>query len=168
MIFPNDCVMSVLGLCTRRRSGTGTPTFSPDRDVWTSGGIDEDEGAAVELRPLHNRPMLRQSRPDCSSAAQVGLIRRGSSSRRVHKSFRALTGHGLSLFFFFFISHFVPPHTGDPSNRILQGIFQTLRPFIELGFDGLMWNRKILDKYTRTSHLRMHRAHRKAIVGYDV
>ncbi|KAI0245267.1 hypothetical protein BJV78DRAFT_1150494 [Lactifluus subvellereus] len=83
MTFPNDCVMSVLGLCTRWLSGTGTrpPMFSPDRDVWTSGRMEEDEGAAVELRPLHNRPMLRQSRPDCRSAAQVGLIRRGSSSQ---------------------------------------------------------------------------------------
>jgi hypothetical protein len=83
MTFPNDCVMSVLGLCTRWLSGTGTrpPMFSPDRDVWTSGRMEEDEGAAVELRPLHNRPMLRQSRPDCRSAAQVGLIRHGSSSQ---------------------------------------------------------------------------------------
>ncbi|KAI0247906.1 hypothetical protein BJV78DRAFT_862452 [Lactifluus subvellereus] len=57
-----------------------------------------------------------------------------------------------SLFTFFLstngqISQFMPPHARDPSNRIWQGIFHTPRPFIELGFDQLMWNRKILDKY---------------------
>ncbi|KAI0252008.1 hypothetical protein BJV78DRAFT_1153988 [Lactifluus subvellereus] len=48
MTFPNDCVMSVLGLCTRWLSGTGTrpPMFSPDRDVWTSGRMEEDEESA--------------------------------------------------------------------------------------------------------------------------
>ncbi|KAI0253795.1 hypothetical protein BJV78DRAFT_130947 [Lactifluus subvellereus] len=57
-----------------------------------------------------------------------------------------------SLFAFFLstngkISQFVLPRTRDPSYRILQGDFRTPRPFIELGFDQLMWNRKILDKY---------------------
>ncbi|KAI0253840.1 hypothetical protein BJV78DRAFT_1351441 [Lactifluus subvellereus] len=57
-----------------------------------------------------------------------------------------------SLFTFFVstnpeISQFAMPRTSDSSNRILQGRFHTPRPFIELGFDQLMWNRKILDEY---------------------
>ncbi|KAI0253835.1 hypothetical protein BJV78DRAFT_1359880 [Lactifluus subvellereus] len=57
-----------------------------------------------------------------------------------------------SLFAFFLstngkISQFVPPRTRDPSDRIFQGSFSTPRPFVELGFDQLMWNRKILDEY---------------------
>jgi hypothetical protein len=57
-----------------------------------------------------------------------------------------------SLFTFFVsahgeISQFAMPRTGDPSDRILQGGFYTPRPFVELGFDQLMWNRKILDEY---------------------
>ena len=57
-----------------------------------------------------------------------------------------------SLFTFFLstngqISLFIPPPTSDPSSRILQGKLHTPRPFIELGFDQLMWNRKVLEKY---------------------
>ncbi|KAI0253843.1 hypothetical protein BJV78DRAFT_133573 [Lactifluus subvellereus] len=57
-----------------------------------------------------------------------------------------------SLFTFFVstnpeISQFAMPRTIDPFDRILQGRFHTPRPFIELGFDQLMWNRKILDEY---------------------
>ncbi|KAI0253034.1 hypothetical protein BJV78DRAFT_235120 [Lactifluus subvellereus] len=64
-----------------------------------------------------------------------------------------------SLFAFFVptngkISQFVPPRPRGPSNRILDPSNRTLhanlrtpRPFIELGFDQLMWNRKILDEY---------------------
>ena len=56
-----------------------------------------------------------------------------------------------SLFTFFLstnaqISQFMPPPTSGPFNRIWQVKLQTPRPFIELGFDELMWNRKILEK----------------------
>jgi hypothetical protein len=57
-----------------------------------------------------------------------------------------------SLFTFFLsttgkISQFTPPRARDPSSRINQGVFTPPRPFIELGFDQLMWNRKVLERY---------------------
>ncbi|KAI0255367.1 hypothetical protein BJV78DRAFT_1279535 [Lactifluus subvellereus] len=57
-----------------------------------------------------------------------------------------------SLFTFFLsttgnISQISPPRTHDPSNRVYQGEFKPPHPFIELGFDQLMWNRKVLEKY---------------------
>ncbi|KAI0247841.1 hypothetical protein BJV78DRAFT_1285209 [Lactifluus subvellereus] len=63
-----------------------------------------------------------------------------------------------SLFTFFLsadgnISYLLPPRTRNPSNRIAQGRFHTPRPFIELGFDQLMWDRKILDKYKTLEHV---------------
>jgi hypothetical protein len=45
------------------------------------------------------------------------------------------------------ISKFSPPRTRDPSKRIAEGIFLPSRPFVELGFDQLMHDRKVLDKY---------------------
>ena len=61
VIFLNDCIVSVLSLCTGRRSGPRPAAFFPDRDVGTSGSMEEGEGVTVELRPLHNRPTLRQT-----------------------------------------------------------------------------------------------------------
>ncbi|KAI0255371.1 hypothetical protein BJV78DRAFT_761181 [Lactifluus subvellereus] len=56
-----------------------------------------------------------------------------------------------SLFTFFLptdkISQFSPPRTHGPSNRICRSTFRPPPPFIELGFDQLMRNRKVLDKY---------------------
>jgi hypothetical protein len=57
-----------------------------------------------------------------------------------------------SLFTFFLsttgkILQFSPPRARDPSNRINRGVFTPPRPFIELGFDQLMWNRKVLERY---------------------
>ena len=61
VIFLNDCVVSVLSLCTRRRSSPSPTALFSDRDVGTSGRMEEGDGAAVELRPLHSRPTLRQT-----------------------------------------------------------------------------------------------------------
>ena len=54
VIFLNDCIVSVLSLCTRRRPGTGATTYSLDRGGGTNGRIEEgdDDGDEVELRPL--------------------------------------------------------------------------------------------------------------------
>ena len=66
---------------------------------------------------------------------------------------RALQVFSVSSLFTFFLSttgkilQFSPPHVQDPSNRINQGVFTPPRPFIELGFDQLMWNRKVLERY---------------------
>jgi etoposide-induced 2.4 mRNA len=63
VIFLNDCVVRVLGLCMRRRSGTRPRTLSLDQGVGASGRMEEgeDEDTAVELRPLRHQPALRQA-----------------------------------------------------------------------------------------------------------
>jgi hypothetical protein len=58
-----------------------------------------------------------------------------------------------SLFTFFLattgkISLSMPPHFHSSSNRIFEGGYRTPRAFIELGFDQLMTDRRILDTYT--------------------
>ena len=45
------------------------------------------------------------------------------------------------------ISQFSPPRGRDASNRMNDGGLITPKPFIYLGFDHLMRNRKIFDKY---------------------
>ncbi|KAI9446809.1 hypothetical protein H4582DRAFT_1908551 [Lactarius indigo] len=58
VIFINDCIVSVLSLCTGRRSGTRPRAFSLDQ---ASGKMEGGEGDAVELRPLRRGPALRQT-----------------------------------------------------------------------------------------------------------
>jgi hypothetical protein len=66
---------------------------------------------------------------------------------------RALQVFSASSLFTFFLSttgktsQFLPPRAQDPSGRVNQGTFTSPRPFIELGFDQLMCNRKVLEKY---------------------
>ncbi|KAH9172091.1 hypothetical protein EDB89DRAFT_2070070 [Lactarius sanguifluus] len=57
-----------------------------------------------------------------------------------------------SLFTFFLsttgkISQFSPPHGRDASHRMNDGKLKTPTPFIYLGFDQLMRDRKVFDKY---------------------
>jgi hypothetical protein len=57
-----------------------------------------------------------------------------------------------SLFTFFLsttgkVLQSMPPRSRDPSNRIVQGPYNTPRAFIELGFDQLMFSVKVLEKY---------------------
>ena len=63
VIFLNDCIVSVLSLCTRRRSGTRARTFSLDRGGTANGRMEEGDGDGeeVELRPLPRAPTLRQT-----------------------------------------------------------------------------------------------------------
>ena len=63
VIFLNDCIVSVLSLCTRRRPGTRARIFSVDRGGATNGRMEEGDGdgEAVELRPLPRAPALRQT-----------------------------------------------------------------------------------------------------------
>ena len=64
VVFLNDCIVSVLSLCTRRRPGTRATTYSLDRGGGTNGRIEEgdDDGDEVELRPLPRAPTLRHRR----------------------------------------------------------------------------------------------------------
>ncbi|KAI9456275.1 etoposide-induced protein 2.4-domain-containing protein [Lactarius psammicola] len=59
VIFVNDCIVSVLSLCTGRRSGTRPRAFSPDQASGTSEKMEGGEGE--ELRPLRRGPALRQT-----------------------------------------------------------------------------------------------------------
>ena len=67
VIFLNDCIVSVLGLCIRLRQGTRPRTFSQDGGAAASGRMEEGDGDGhneqVELRPLLPRapPTLRQT-----------------------------------------------------------------------------------------------------------
>ncbi|KAI0253963.1 hypothetical protein BJV78DRAFT_1280684 [Lactifluus subvellereus] len=62
---------------------------------------------------------------------------------------------------------FSPPRTHDPSNRIYQGAFELPPPFIELGFDQLVWSRKVIYKTLEQLTSSECIAHGKAIVGYN-
>ena len=61
VIFINDCIVSVLSLCTGRRSGTRSRAFSPDQASGSSEKMEGGEGDKVELRPLRRGPALRQT-----------------------------------------------------------------------------------------------------------
>jgi len=61
VIFLNDCIVSVLSLCTRRWSGTRAGGFPSDRGVVAGGRMEEGDGEEVELRPLPRVPTLRQT-----------------------------------------------------------------------------------------------------------
>lgn len=58
VIFLNDCIVSVLSVCTRRRPGTRAKTLSVDRRRMEEGDGDGEE---VELRPFPRAPALRQT-----------------------------------------------------------------------------------------------------------
>ncbi|KAH9174199.1 hypothetical protein EDB89DRAFT_1953699 [Lactarius sanguifluus] len=60
VIFINDCIVSVLSLCTGRRSGTRSRAFSQDQASGTGEKMEGGEGG-VELRPLRRGPALRQT-----------------------------------------------------------------------------------------------------------
>ncbi|KAH9056672.1 etoposide-induced protein 2.4-domain-containing protein [Lactarius vividus] len=61
VIFINDCIVSVLSLCTGRLSGTRPRAFSPDQVGGTSEKMEGGEGDSVELRPLRHGLALRQT-----------------------------------------------------------------------------------------------------------
>lgn len=64
VIFLNDCIVSVLSLCTRRWSGTRAAFSSDDRRVAAGGRMeegDDGDGEGVELRSLPRAPTLRQT-----------------------------------------------------------------------------------------------------------
>ena len=66
VIFLNDCIVSVLGVCIRLRQGTRPRTFSQDRGAGASWRMEEGDGDGdneqVELRPLPRAPpTLRQT-----------------------------------------------------------------------------------------------------------
>jgi etoposide-induced 2.4 mRNA len=58
VIFINDCIVSVLSLCTGQRSGTRPRAFSLDKAGEKMEGGERDE---VELRPIRRSPALRQT-----------------------------------------------------------------------------------------------------------
>ena len=74
----------------------------------------------------------------------------------LRRALRVLTD---SLLFSFFlsttgkISLFTPPRGHDPSYRMNHGELKTPQPFIYLGFDQLMGDRKIFDKYKTLGHV---------------
>lgn len=75
---------------------------------------------------------------------------KGSHFVELRRALRVFTE--ASLFSFFLsttgkISQFTPPRDRDPSHRMNDGKLKTPRPFIYLGFDQLMVNRKIFNKY---------------------
>jgi etoposide-induced 2.4 mRNA len=63
VISLNDCIVRVLSLCTRRRSGARPAKLSPDQGVGTSRRMEEgdDDDMTVELRPIRQQPALRRT-----------------------------------------------------------------------------------------------------------
>jgi len=61
VIFINDCIVSVLSLCTGRRSGTRPRAFPLDPAGASSEKMEGGEGDEIELRPLRRGPALRQT-----------------------------------------------------------------------------------------------------------
>jgi len=61
VIFINDCIVSVLNLCTGRHSGTRPRAFSLDQASGSSEKMEGGEGDEVELRPVRRSPALRQT-----------------------------------------------------------------------------------------------------------
>jgi len=61
VIFLNDCIVTVLSLCTRRHSGTRARTFSLDRGGGAKERMEEGDGEEIELRPAPRVPTLRQT-----------------------------------------------------------------------------------------------------------
>jgi len=75
---------------------------------------------------------------------------KGSHFFELRRALRVFSGESLFTFFLSTtgkISQFNPPRDRDPSNRMNHGELETPRPFIYLGFDQLMVNRKIFDKF---------------------
>ncbi|KAH9030205.1 hypothetical protein EDB85DRAFT_2146842 [Lactarius pseudohatsudake] len=129
----------------------GHPEQHPEQHPERQEQVDDkDQGLIAASKELQNP--VKDDGPSKSPSTEKLTLPKIFISHFVELRQALRVFSDVSLFTFFLstiwkISQFSPPHGRDASHHMNDGELKTPTPFIYLGFDQLMKNRKVFDKY---------------------